>query len=105
MFNIGQRQIEKMARQMGIRMENIQAEQVIIRTKDKEILIDSPAITKIKLAGQETFQIAGKVIERPRFSAEDVQIVMSQAGVSEAEARAALEAERDIAAAILKLKG
>jgi len=99
------RQMEKMMKQMGIASEELEATEVVIRTKDKDILISSPQVTKIKMGGTATFQIAGEVTERPAgFSEGDVNIIMDQAGVGEAEARAALKTEGDIAAAIIKLK-
>lgn len=106
MFNLGNRQMEKMAKQLGIATEEVPADQVIIRSDSKEIVIEKPHVTKVKIAGQETFQIIGEVSERPKekFSQEDVQMVASSASVGEAEARKALEETGDIAAAIMKLK-
>jgi nascent polypeptide-associated complex subunit alpha len=103
---LDKRQMEKMMKQMGIASEELEATEVVIRTKDKDILISSPQITKIKMGGQETFQIAGKVTERTAgvFSEDDVNMVMEQTGVSEHEAKEALKAEGDLAKAILKLK-
>jgi nascent polypeptide-associated complex subunit alpha len=102
---LDKRQMEKMMKQMGIASEEVEATEVVIRTKDKDILISSPQVTKIKMGGQETFQIAGKVTERAAgFSQDDVNMVMEQTGVDENEARGALKSEGDIAAAILKLK-
>lgn len=103
---MGKRQMEKMMKQMGIQAEEIEASEVIIKARDREIVISEPQVTKIKMAGQDTFQVIGKISERAkeRFSAEDVRMVAEQAGVSEEGARKALEEEGDIAAAIMKLK-
>lgn len=100
------KQMEKMMKQMGIKTEQIEAREVVIKGRDKEIVISEPQVTKIKMAGQDTFQIMGRVSEREKekFSEEDVKMVAEQAGVSEEEARKALEEEGDIAAAIMKLK-
>lgn len=103
---INKRQMKKMMQQMGIESEEIEAEEVIIRCKEKEIVFQNPAVTKILVGGKETFQIIGERTERrkEKFSDEDVKIIMEQTGCSEEKARSVLEEEGDIAKAILKLK-
>jgi len=102
MMNINPRQMEKMMKQMGMQSENIEAEEVIIKTASGEIRILNPQITKVKMGGNETFQIGGDISSGP--NAEDVKTVMEQASVSEEKARAALEASGgDLAKAILDL--
>lgn len=102
MMNINPRQMEKMMKQMGMQAENIEAEEVIIKTSTGDIRITNPQITKVKMSGNETFQIAGEVSSGP--NTEDVKTVMETAGVSEEKARAALEASGgDLAKAILDL--
>lgn len=95
-------------KKMGIRQEDIDASEVIIKTPEKNIIIRNPEVSKINMGGQETFQIAGDVSEEaaePEISKEDLQTVMEQADCSEEEARDALEESRgDLAEAILKLK-
>lgn len=100
------KQMEKMMKQMGIKTETIDASEVVIKARGKEIVITEPQVTKIKMGGQDTFQIIGKVSERSKekFSAEDIKMIAEQTGVSEEEAKKALEEEGDIAAAIMKLK-
>jgi len=106
MFNLGSRQMEKMAKQLGIATEELPADQVIIKSGGKEIIIDKPHVTKVKIAGQDTFQIMGEVSERSaeKFSEEDVKMVATSSGASEADARKALQETGDIAAAIMRLK-
>lgn len=104
---IDPKQMEKMMKQMGMQTEEIDALEVVIRTPEKEIIISEPSVSKIKMGGQETFQIAGNVSERAKesFSQEDVKTVSEQTGVSETEARKALEESGgDLAEAIMKLK-
>jgi len=100
------RQMEKMMKQMGINSEEVEAEEVIIKAKGKEIIITDPQVTKIRMGGTETFQIAGKITERTaeKFSQDDVNMVMKQTGANENEAREALKSEGDMAAAIMRLK-
>ena len=98
--------MEKMVKQLGIQTENVPADQVIIKSGNKETIIDRPSVTKVKIAGQDTFQIIGEVSERSgeKISEDDVKLVAEQTGVSDAEAKKALQETGDIAAAILKLK-
>ncbi len=97
--------MEKMMKQMGIKSESIDAEEVIIKQADKEIVISNPQITKINMKGAESFQIAGEVSERGRekFSEEDIKMVVEQTGKSEVDVKKALEETNDIAEAIMKL--
>ncbi len=103
---INKKQMEMAMKKLGMRQEEIDAEQVIIKTNDKEIIISNPQVSKINMMGQETFQIAGQITERQleKFTKEDILTVMEQAKVSEIAAKKALEQEGDIAAAILHLK-
>ncbi len=102
-----QKQVEKAMKRMGIKSEEIDAEEVIIRCGDRDIVVKEPVVSKINMAGQETFQVMGKVSELPRekFSTEDVKLVAEQAGCSDEDARSALEETGDIAQAIILLKG
>jgi len=86
--------------------DEIEAEEVIIRTKSEELIFKNPTVTKISAKGVESFQIIGsyEVVERIEISEEDVKLVAEQAGVSLEEARKALiESKGDIAEALLKL--
>ena len=98
-MNINPKQIEKAMKRMGMQAVPIEAEEVVIKTPDKDIVISNPQVTSINMMGQE-------VEEKPhaKFKDEDVQMIMEKAGVDEEAAKKALEEEGDIAAAILKLK-
>ena len=100
------KQIEKAMRRMGMQMTEIPAEEVVIKTPEKEIVIEEPHISKINMMGQETFQITGEVSERERekFSENDIRMIMEKTGADEEEAEDALHETNDIAEAILKLK-
>lgn len=107
---INPRQLSQAMRQMGISQEEIDAEQVIIRCRDKNIIISSPNVTKVKMSGDESFQISGDISEEPRsseaeISDEDISTVVEQAGVSREDAECALkDCKGNLAEAILKLK-
>jgi nascent polypeptide-associated complex subunit alpha len=105
-MKINPKQIEKAMKKMGMQAVPIEAEEVIIKTPDKDIVITNPQVTNINMMGQQTYQVVGEAEERPRerFLDDDVKMVMEKAGVGEEEAKKALEEEGDIASAILKLK-
>jgi len=106
-MKINPKQLEKAMKKMGMQATQIDAEEVIIRTPEKDIIITNPNVTLMNAMGQQSYQIIGDVEEKAKekFIDEDVKMVMEKAGAGEAEAKKALEEEGDIASAILKLKG
>jgi nascent polypeptide-associated complex subunit alpha len=107
---VNPRQARRMMQRMGLNMNPLEVEEVVMRTKDKEITIEEPEVAVLEVQGQKIFQVAGghiteKTIEK-RISVpeEDVQLVAQQAKVSLERARAALEQTNgDLAQAILLL--
>ncbi len=93
-------------------------QQVIIKTADKDIIIDEPEVAILQVQGQKMYQvIGGQVSEQapsqreagkpaqPAFSEEDVRLVADQTGKSLEKAREALkESDGDLAKAILLLQ-
>jgi len=108
MLPLNPKQMKKMMKQMGIEMEEVDAEEVIIKTSDVELIFKNPSVTKIKAKGVETFQIVGnyEILEKkPEISDEDVKLIMDQANVDEETARKALEESKgDLAEALMKLQ-
>ena len=108
---INPREMQKAMKRLGIKQEEIDATEVIIKTNDKEIIIQSPQVSKVNMMGQETFQVVGQVHEKeissePEINEDDIKTVMQQTGVTEEEAKKAiLENDRDLAKAIMSLKG
>jgi nascent polypeptide-associated complex subunit alpha len=98
-------------KRMGLSMGAIpDVEQVVLRTRTKEIIIENPEVAVMEMRGQKIFQITGeriteKAIERKlMIPEEDVQLVAQQANVSLEQARAVLEqTQGDLAQAILLL--
>ena len=100
------KQMQGMMKKMGIAQEEIDASRVIIECEDKNIIIENPSVMKIKMQGNESFQISGDVSEEETssFSEEDIQIVTDKTGKSKEEVIEALEkTEGDIAQAIIEL--
>ena len=105
-MKINPKQMERAMKQMGMNVTNIDAEEVIIRTPSKDIVITEPQVSKINAMGQEMFQVTGNITEREReeFTDEDVDMVAEEAGVSKEDARNMLLETGDIAEAIMRLK-
>ena len=99
------KKMQAMMKQLGINQEEIEAQRVIIEKPNGKIIIESPSIQKIKMQGQESFQISGEIHEEESgFSDNDVSLVAEKTGKSEDEARSALEETNgDIANAIMRL--
>jgi len=126
------RKMKQMMEQMGIDLTEIDAEEVVIRTPDEELVFDDAQVQRMDAQGQATYQVVGSPESRPRSDAgeadapaaagtdatdveddgadadipqADVEIVAGRTGASEAEARAALEAaDGDLAAAVERLE-
>jgi len=97
--------------QMGVKFEEVaDAHQVIIKTADKEIVIDNPDVTIMEIKGEKMFQIAGTISEKTVETKRDIpdadaQLVAQQTNVSLDEAKKALEqTDGDLAKAILLLR-
>src|SRR2546426_876832 len=102
---VNPRQMRQAMKRMGIEQEELEGvEEVIIRTASKEYVIRDPNVTAMTAQGQKIWTVVGEPIVRDRVDAkkpdasqgpaipeEDVQLVAEKAGVSEAEARKALE--------------
>ena len=102
-FSLDPKKMQTIMKQMGIKQEEIEADEVIIKAKGRELVIREPHISKIDMQGQEMLQITGKIEERT--GREDIMTVAKSANVGEKEAKEALEeAEGDLAKAILMLK-
>ncbi len=105
LHGIDPRLMKQAMKRMGIKQEGIDAYEVVIKTRGGDIVIRNPHVDKVNMAGQESFQVSGDVIEAGGISDEDVKAVAQQANVSEEKAREALEeADGDLAGAILKLQ-
>ncbi|WP_254830127.1 nascent polypeptide-associated complex protein [Haloglomus salinum] len=125
------RKMKQMMEQMGIDLEDLDAEEVIIRTPDEDLVFTDAQVQKMDAQGQATYQVVGSPESRPRGEGgtaaavegdtgaetesdadaggaipdSDVEIVAARTGASEADAREALEAtDGDLAAAVEMLE-
>ncbi|MEK6906017.1 MAG: nascent polypeptide-associated complex protein [Nanoarchaeota archaeon] len=103
---IDPKKMQALMKQMGMSQEEIDASRVIIeKTDGNKLVIDNPSVMKIKIQGQESFQITGEAREEEAgISETDIQAVIEKTGCSKKQAKEALEkADGDLAEAILNL--
>lgn len=112
------RKMKQMMQQMGIELEELEADEVVIRMEGEELHFTDPDVTRMDARGQQTYQIVGEPESRDRSTEggeaeessegipdEDVEIVAARTGSTEDEARDALEAvDGDLAAAVQRLE-
>ena len=124
------RKMKQMMNQMGIDLTELDAEEVIIRTPDEELVFHDADVQKMDAQGQATYQIVGEPDTRPRgdesaieaptddesadddddsdaggIPESDIEIVAGRTGATNEEAREALEAtDGDLAAAVERLE-
>lgn len=119
--------MKQMMNQMGIDLEDIDAEEVIIRTADEEMVFHDADVQRMDAQGQQTYQVVGDPDIRPRgedadaddgadadgdsdadegeIPESDIEIVAGRTGVTTEEAREALrETDGDLAAAVERLE-
>jgi nascent polypeptide-associated complex subunit alpha len=119
------RKMKQMMEQMGIDMDDIDAEEVIIRTPDEELVFTDAEVQLMEAQGQKTYQVVGEPESRELGAGEDsddaaddtadasddgvdpddVELVAMRAGVDEDTAREALvENDGDLADAVDQLE-
>ncbi len=104
------RKMQQMMKQMGIDIDELDVEEVVIRMADEELVFTDAEVQRMDAQGQETYNIVGSPERRDRGESaaletgeedagsddaipqEDIEMVAERAGVSEDEAREALEA-------------
>jgi len=115
---IDPKKMQAMMKQMGIAQEQVDANRVIIECDDKNIIINNPSTTRIKMQGQQQFQISGDVEEQETTSTtqeqpkepqedhteDDIKTIIEKTGKSEQEAKQALEQSNgDLTEALISL--
>ncbi|MEK6885843.1 MAG: nascent polypeptide-associated complex protein [Nanoarchaeota archaeon] len=100
-------------KQMGISQTEIPADRVIIEKADGEgrIIIDNPQVVKVKMQGQESYQVTGEAREEAQVEENeetkleaDINTIVEQTGVDKEIAAIELEKNNgDIAETIISL--
>jgi nascent polypeptide-associated complex subunit alpha len=112
--------MQQMMEQMGIDIDEIDAEEVIIKTSDETLVFTDADVQRMGAQGQETYNIVGTPETREPGTGEveaetddgeeaipqgDVDLVAQRTGASESAAREALETtDGDLAAAVDRLE-
>jgi len=120
--------MKQMMEQMGIDIEDIDAEEVVIRTAEKDLVFTDAEVQRMDAQGQQTYQVVGSPEHRDRGAGgaggdaeagdggengdgdgtipqDDIDLVATRTGASEDRAREALEAtDGDLAAAVERLE-
>lgn len=98
--------MQGLMKQLGIKSEVLDAEEVLIKLKNKTFVFKKPFVARMNAQGQEVFQITGNYEEENLIkpSQEEIELVANKAGVGLEEAEKALEKYKDVAEAILNLK-
>ena len=115
MRGVNPRQMQRTMRSMGIKQTNIEnVVEVIIRTRDQDIVLSPAEVVCIDMKGSKSYQVSGVETvmaagsagssSGPVFPAEDIELVMSQPNCDRETAISALEAcDGQPAEAIIKL--
>ena len=104
-MNLNPKDLEKAMKKLGVKQEEIDANEVIIKCNDKEIIVRNPKVIKINMMGQESLQITGDIEELEKYNEDDIKTVIEQVKCSRDEAIKSLEENNgDIAGSILSLK-
>ena len=119
------RKMKQMMEQMGIDVTELDAEEVVIRTEDEELVFSDAQVTRMDAQGQQTYQVVGDPESREAGATaleggeadadaegddggipdDDIALVAENAGVDAETAREALvETDGDLAAAIARLE-
>jgi nascent polypeptide-associated complex subunit alpha len=104
------KQMQRAMKQMGMDMADVKGvTEVVIKFKNRELLIKNPKVSLMNYMGQKTYQITGKVKEieieaELEIPDDDIDLVSSQTGATKEEALQALkDTNGDLAEAIMRL--
>ncbi|MGO9388424.1 MAG: nascent polypeptide-associated complex protein [Methanobacterium sp.] len=104
------KQMQRAMKQMGMDMKDVKGvSEVIIKFKDKELLILDPKVNVTDFMGQQTYQVTGKAKEQKievelEIPEDDIELVSAQTGATKEEVLAVLkETQGDLAEAIMRL--
>src|SRR4030042_612417 len=70
----GSRSMRRMKDRMGIDMQQVPAQEVIIKCDEYDIVISSPQVSLINQAGQEIYQILGNAEKLPKGESSEMLV-------------------------------
>jgi alpha-NAC-related protein len=99
------KKIQEMMKKMNINVNQIEAEEVIIKQKGKNIIISQPEIMVTNMMGKDIYQISGEISESENISEHDIEMVMEKTGKDrDTVVRKLEELNNDLARAIMELR-
>lgn len=105
MFGPDKNKMEKMMKKLNLKVQQVEADVVVIKTKDKNIIISQPEVMIANVMGREVYQITGQVSESKAVNEEDVRMVMEKTGKDRETVVKKLEdLNNDLAQAIMELR-
>jgi nascent polypeptide-associated complex subunit alpha len=105
----GGKDMAQMMKQMGVDMDELDADKVEIHIGDQKLVFSNPSVSKIDAKGNEIFQLQGNYSKEakdsePEVAEEDIELVVEKTGASEEESREALKDAEEPADAIMELQ-
>jgi nascent polypeptide-associated complex subunit alpha len=99
------KKLEKMMKKLNMNVQQIPADVVIIKAKNKNIIISNPEIMLANMMGRDIYQVTGEVSESIPINEDDIKMVMDKTGKDrDTVVRKLEELDNDLAKAILELK-
>lgn len=97
---IDNKKVQDMMKKMNMNIKEMDAERVVIKSRDKEIIILKPQVMVVDMMGKNVYQITGTVVEE-----EDVKAAMKKTGKDrETVVRKFEELDNDLSKVIKELK-
>lgn len=97
--------LEKMMKKLNMNVQQIPAEVVVIKTKEKSIIVSKPEVMLANMMGRDIYQVTGEVSESYPVSEEDIKVVMDKTGKDrETVVKKLEELNNDLAKAIIELR-
>lgn len=105
----GGKDMSKMMKQMGVDMDELDADKVEVHMGDQKLVFSNPSISKIDAQGNEIFQLQGNYskeenTEEPEVNEEDIELVVQKTGANKEDAKQALKENNEVADAIMELQ-
>ncbi len=99
----------QMMKQMGVDMDEIDADKVEVHIGDQKLVFSNPSLSKIDAQGNEIFQLQGNYSKEEKsgeeeVAEEDIDLVVEKTGADRDEAEEALKDSDEVADAIMQLQ-
>ena len=74
---MSQRETRRLMKRMGLSMDTMtDVEEVIFKTKQKEIVVEDPEVAIMNLKGQKMFQVTGSKISERALAQKEEEIII-----------------------------